>query len=165
MISKVMQIVIEANKRGYIVTDKGEVFSPKGKKRKLRKDKGGYLYFSIRIPDGDNRGVFVHRLQSYQKYGNDAVNAECTRHLDGNKENNSYANISIGSTMDNWMDIPERRRVEICATANQKYNAEIVREIREKHKNGTPMKVLMGEYNITSKGTFSHLLNKRLIDY
>ncbi len=46
-----------------------------------------------------------------------------------------------------------------------KYNTETVREIREKHKNGIPMKVLMREYNITSKGTFSYILNKRLVDY
>lgn len=165
MISKVKQIVIEANKRGYVVNKEGDVYSPKGIKRKLRKDKNGYLYFSIRMKDGKVRHVFVHRLQSYQKYGNTALYTECTRHLDGNKENNSFTNIEIGSIMDNWMDIPKKRRIEICATANQKYDVRVVKEIRDEYKKGKRMKYLMNKYGITSKGTFSHILNKRLINY
>jgi len=157
--------IIEAYRKGYRVDKFGNVYSKNGNRRALKSGKGGYLAFNIRRDNGKTWPLLVHRLQAYQKYGENLFSADCVRHLDGNKENNSYDNISIGSTMDNWMDIPERRRVEICATANQKYNTEIVREIREKHKNGTPMKVLMCEYNITSKGTFSYILNKRLIDY
>lgn len=157
--------IIEAYRKGYRVDEFGNVYSKRGNKRALRYDKWGYFVFGIRLDRGKSWPIPVHRLQAYQKYGENLFSADCVRHLDGNKENNSYDNIAIGSTMDNWMDIPERRRVEICATANQKHNTEIVKEIREKHKNGIPMRVLMCEYNITSKGTFSHILNKRLIDY
>ena len=154
-----------AIQKGYKVDSHGSVYSKSGRKRVLKYRHDGYLAFNMR---GEGRKIHVipvHRLQALQKYGTDMFKYDCVRHLNGDKTDNSFGNIEVGSTMDNWMDINEEERMRIVSTANMKYPVSVVLEIREKHKSGMRMSKLMEEYDITSKGTFSHILNKRVVNY
>lgn len=167
MYSNLNKAILIAAQKGYRVDKDGSVVSPSGRILYTSVCNKGYLRFIIRKqkPDNGHWKVYVHKLQAYQKFGIEMFDSDCVRRLDNVKTNNTYDNIDIGSIMDNWMDIPARRRMEICSTANQKYDIATVKEIRAKHRDGVSMKTLMAEYNITSKGTFSHILNKRLVNY
>ncbi len=159
--NKALLLAIE---KGYRVDKHGDVYSKHGRKRVLRTNKSGYLFFSIRIGNNKSHQVPVHRLQALQKYGSGMFKHDCVRRLNGNKGDNSWENIAIGSIMDNWMDIPANIRIKITSEANQKYSIDTVKEIRKRHKNGEKMKSLMADYGITSKGTFSFILNKRVVN-
>lgn len=165
MISKLSELIIEADNNGYTVNKYGEVFSMNGKKLKLMDDGRGYLRFSIRIPNIGSKSVRVHRFVAYKKFGEELFNAECVRHLDGNSKNNSFENIEIGTLSENSMDIPQKTRIRVSSMATQKYSIETVLEIREKYNNGDKRKDIMREYKISSTGTFWSIIHKRLINY
>ena len=86
--------------------DDGTVENAEGKRRKLQEyGRVGerYLKFNIGTPSGAYP-VRVHKLQAFQKFGEEAFQHACTRHLDGNAFNNSPDNIALGSHLDNAMD-------------------------------------------------------------
>ena len=153
--------VVESYKRGYRVTSNGEI-SKNGIIIKGRVDKAGYNTFSIRIK-GKIHKISVHRLCAYQKYGDIIFNCDCVRHIDGNPLNNKPNNIEIGTFSENMMDIPKSIRVRKSSNANKKYSDSVVLQIRKLYSDGVSMKELMGKYNISSKGTFSYILNSRLL--
>lgn len=104
-----------AAKKGYVADESGSVTGPSGKCLKLRFDGDGYLTFNVRMDSVVGRRyvrrVRVQRLVSYQKYGEASIAAGIeTRHKDGDKTNNEWSNILIGTRSDNEMDrSPEER--------------------------------------------------------
>lgn len=115
--------------RGYRVTDEG-VFLGVNNNVLINKNKG-YPCVYIKV-NGKTKVLFAHRLQAYQKYG-DAIynNGICVRHLNSDKGDNSYSNISIGTNRDNMMDKPKSERHRIGALAGKatiKYNRDEVVE-------------------------------------
>lgn len=84
------------------------------------------------------------------------------RHLDGNKLNNSFDNIAIGTSKDNWKDIPKKERYEHVTFNNMKYSVEEVLDMRDMRNRGASYAEIMDKYNISSKGTMSHIINKRI---
>lgn len=148
-----------ANKRGYKITKDGIFYGPTGKK--LIKNNKGYSYASIQI-NGGNKSVYAHRLQAYQKYGEDIYNeGMLVRHLDGDKTNNSYDNIAIGTNRDNMMDVPKEIRVKRARTAGYatiKYNHKEVYDFWINNNNSR--KKTMKYFNISSTGTLHYIINK-----
>lgn len=150
-------LVIAYNK-GYRVI-KGQVISPRGKIRKIRKSNSGDLSFRISAGSNIYGAAVVHRLVAYQKYGDELFREGIeARHLDGNRNNNNEENIVIGTHSQNMMDIPKEIRVNKARHASTKYNAEPIKKDREL---GMKYKSLMKKYNIKSKGTISYIINKR----
>lgn len=106
------EAILLAVERGYIVTENGDVYNKRGKKRKCRLNTSGYKRFNIGIGSKHNVAVDVHRLQGYQKYMNLIFNNNLQiRHLDGDCSNNNWKNISIGTCSENTLDVPKERRV------------------------------------------------------
>jgi hypothetical protein len=115
--SKANQAVQYAHERGYYVTEEGDVISPhSGKKLKLRLGTRGYWLFNGQLPAPHSQKypARVHRLLALQKFGEVALEPNIeVRHLDGNRQNNAWENIAIGSRSDNKMDIPQETRLRI----------------------------------------------------
>ena len=95
----------------------------------LKRKNKGYLCVSIKVND-KNKSLYAHRLQAYQKYGEDIYQEGlCVRHLNGDKSDNSFDNISIGTNRDNIMDRSESERKRIANLASRqtiKYNKDDV---------------------------------------
>lgn len=149
--------VINANKKGYIVDEDGNVFY-KNKKRKLTND-CNYLRFTIRC-NKVHYYIKVHQLQAYQKFGDKIFeNGIVVRHLNGNSLDNSYENIDIGTYQDNILDIPQEIRLKKAIHAssfNQKYNHK---EIYDFYMSCKSYKKTMEKFGITSKSLINYIKN------
>lgn len=145
--------------KGYTVNNDGVLFNKKGDQINLGVTKSNYKTFNLRQKNGGPRRVFIHKLQAYQKYGEDAfMEGIVVRHLDGNSLNNSFENIAIGTQSDNMMDIPKEKRI-LKASHPKHDHAAIVQD----KINGLTIKEIMAKYSISSKGTVSFIINKSLV--
>lgn len=152
-----------AKQRGYKVTEDG-VFYGVRNNILIHKNKG-YLCVSIKV-DGKNRWLFAHRLQAYQKYGDDIYQKGiCVRHLNGNKSDNSFDNIAVGTNRDNIMDRPKSERQRISALAGKatiKYNRDEV--IEYYNKCNRSRKKTIENFGM-SKAGLHYILNDRKYNY
>lgn len=146
---------------GYRISEAGIVMNPKGKVLKGTIS-NGYLVFSIRGKEKSSLKMSFHRLQSFQKYGmliyKDGVEV---RHKNGDRRDNGWDNILIGTRSENQMDIPESIRISRSlygASFIRKYKREDV--IKFHRSNGNSYKKTMEEFGISSKGTLHFILNK-----
>jgi hypothetical protein len=119
-----------AYSKGYRVDELGFPVSFSGTSLKPDKMHDGYL--RIKASNGLVRfNVMIHRLQAYQKYGN-LIYAEGVevRHMNGNKFDNSFGNVLIGTHSENMMDVPVSVRISSAIHASSfrnKYNWEEVK--------------------------------------
>jgi hypothetical protein len=145
-----------AFERGFRVSECGtRVTKPNGNPQPIRLNRQGYFVFTVHI-GSESRPCTVHRLQAYQKYGDEIYTEGLqVRHLDGNSKNNSNANILIGTSSQNHMDKPAHVRSRVAGDANRKYDAQAVRAFYA--KTGS-YKLTMLEFGITSKGTLHYIL-------
>lgn len=151
---------------GYYVDKSGQAFNPSGKKI------GGngqhaYSRFHIMINDGKKRkkvSVYIHRFQAFLKFGEKIYKKGLeVRHLDGNRLNNKWENIDIGTHSDNMMDIPKEERIKHASKGNKIYSDEQVKEMYFLyHRQGYSYRQLMDRYNISSEGTVRSLIKDRL---
>lgn len=153
-----MRIEQIAAKRGYVVTEEGVLLNPKGLKIGYFNEQG-YFASGLKV-GGKVIRLNAHRLQAFQKYGellyNDGI---VTRHLNSNKEDNSWGNIVIGSYSENMLDIPKQIRIKKAIYASsfkKKYNNEDIINFHNEHKS---YKRTMQQFNISSKGTLNYILN------
>lgn len=166
-----MRIEECAYNSGFRVTDDGNVYNSNGPVNTSRKSShkyNSYLIFYVKNNDGVLKRCKVHRLQAYQKYG-DAIYKEgiLVRHIDGNRYNNASANIEIGTSSDNQLDLPKEMR-ELRAINAAKYNPKRfdrykILGIKEDRKCGMTYNELMKKYNISSKGTISYICNHNYV--
>ena len=141
--------------KGYVIDEYGNVKN-KDKLLKCSVNINGYLKFSIRTKTESSTPVFVHKLQAYFKYGNKIFEKGIVvRHLNGNKLDNSFENIAIGTQQDNMLDKPKHKRIEWAS--HPKYDYESIKKDRLL---GMTYRELMNKYNISSKGTISYIINK-----
>lgn len=123
----------------------------------------GYRYFRITI-GGKSKCITVHRLQAYQKFGQDMFHEGTqVRHLNGNKLDNSWGNIAIGTASDNMRDIPANlrhtRSVQGGRTRSH-LTVEDVQEIRRLHSDrGWKYAEIMVEFGI-AKSTVAHIIRR-----
>jgi hypothetical protein len=164
--TKTAKATVEASKKGYLVDGSGKVWYKGKLVSGYKKYRSGvyYISLSIRYSLGESTTVYVHQLHAYQKYGEKALGDDVVvRHLNGDSLDNSWGNIAIGSMSQNLMDRPagERKAHSLIAASHQvKYDAEA---IRKDHKDGLSYRDIMIKYDISSKGTVSHIINKRQI--
>ena len=103
-----MNIYELAIEKGYYVNEIGEAFSKK-QKLSLRLKYTNPNYYCFNIRDNENKvcRILVHRLQAYQKFGDEIFKEGIVvRHLDNNSLNNSIDNIAIGTQQENMLDRP-----------------------------------------------------------
>ena len=155
-----------AHNKGYKIIAKNIIRSPKGNILKLRKDTSGYLEFRIRALNPKQRKlrhVPVHRFVAYEKYGKNLYKeGMVVRHKNGNKIDNSYDNILIGTVLENMMDIPKKERIRRAIKASskkRKLSDNEVKDIINLRKSGYTYKQIKEKYSI-AKSTLSYLFNK-----
>ena len=154
---------ILALNKGITITQDGCVIGIRGRNISYP-GKDGYLHVTLRHK-GKTNVVPVHRIQAYLKYGDEIYGKGIVvRHLNGDKTDNSWDNISIGTESENRMDIPEQERSRIAKIAASKnglsYPKEKIILIKEDLANGLTYKEIMKKHNVSSKGTISYIKNK-----
>jgi len=146
-----------AHLAGYKVLN-SVLFSPSGRRMKTQNSKG-YLMFTACF-SGQKKGILLHRLIAYQKYGSDIyVDGVVVRHIDGNSLNNSPSNLILGSASDNMMDMPKDLRIKkaLIATSHvRKYNKD---EVRIFHESSPSYKATMDRFGIKGKGHLYWILH------
>ena len=147
---------------GYKIDKNGVCYSKSGKILKGTINRSsGYIMISIRL-DNKTIKVSIHRLQAYQKYGEEMyVKGIEVRHLNGIRTDNFYDNIKIGTSSENKFDIPIEIRLYKSSNANKKYSNIIVNEIKECYISGYSYKEIKNKYNISSNGTLAYILFER----
>jgi len=162
MISKRDSYIIKAFNRGYKVSKNGKVYNPKGDVVKGTVTKEGYLKFGIRFQDINSGTIKVHRLQAYQKFGNEIfLEGIQVRHLNNIKLDNSWDNIDIGTQSENKLDMPKKQRQEIAEHASSFIKIHDHERIKEYYKNkNVSYNDIMEKFDISSKGTVSYIINK-----
>jgi len=163
---KAMDIALS---KGYRVTEDGTLIGAKGKPLKV-KIRGAQRYptFSVNVGGLSESGVYgipAHKFAAYVFYGEDVFKeGVVVRHLNGNTEDISKANIVLGTHSENNLDKdPEARRAAArkarAAQGSRPHNArfsqEQVEEIRERRKAGENGYHLAEEFGVTPQAIYS----------
>ena len=152
-----------AYEKGYRSTKDGEVIGLHGYKLKLHLHKTCNRKYFYCEYNGKVIGIPVHRLVAYEKYGRRLHDkGMVTRHKNGNRFDNSWDNILIGTQSENMMDkSPEARKwlAMIGAKAQRKLSEEEVQQLRRDRDAGSLYSELMAKYGI-AKSTVSYIVNK-----
>ena len=164
--SQAKSALIRAYEKGYRVKDNIVHGLTKGGPLILRCSQSDYLYFNIKIGKKTHK-VFVHRLVAYEKYQEKLFEPGIVvRHLNGNRKDNSFTNISIGTQSENMLDRDPKQRLSHAIKASshmRKHTKEKVAQIKADHSNGLGYKALMEKFNISSKGTLHFILNNEYV--
>ena len=150
---------IYAYEIGYRVTEDGFLQSPRGGYIGSL-NPSGYVKFSIQNKR-KRYCVLVHRLQAYQKYGEKIYQKGLqVRHLNNNKQDNSYSNIELGT---NKQNVADRDRESVLKNAiyassfTKKYDYNKVKSYYNKTKS---YKLTMQEFDISSSSALHYILKK-----
>ena len=140
------------NKKYTVVN--GELVSPRGKVLKCTITNAGYKKSTVYL-NKKNRPFDLHRFVAYIKYG-DAIFREniVVRHLNGNRLDNTYENISIGSILENMDDC---KRLGKKRGFNKKYNTN---DIYNLHKKGFSYRQIMNTLNVSSVSTVGKIVRR-----
>lgn len=131
-LSQANEVILSAYEKGYRINESGGVLSHFGKNLKLSYASNGYLVFGVKF-HGVTKVVYVHRFAAYQKYGRELFEAECVRHLDSDRGNNTLRNIALGSLSDNYGDNPKEWKKDFArkgAATRRKLSVGQVKEIK-----------------------------------
>ncbi len=130
----------------YRVGTDGSVWSKHGGNWKRLKQYTNHCeYLAIMLWTEDKQKyIFAHRLVLIAFSGPRPDGME-SRHLDGNRQNNSVENLAWGDKREQWQD-RRRHGYSHCGTGNpnSKLSDDTVREIRRLHSAGDCTKVALG---------------------
>jgi len=149
-------------KKGFRITENGDILNPKGKTLTPTPTNRGYVPLSCKH-EGETIKGSAHRLQAFQKYDEALLwKGMEVRHKNGIKTDNSFNNILIGTHSQNMMDVPESIRISRALQASILRRKHNKMEIIKFHKNnGNSYKKTKAEFNISSSGTLNYILNGR----
>lgn len=164
--SQAKAALIHAYEKGYRVRDNLVYGIVKKEPLKLRCSHSGYLFFGITIGKKVLK-VFLHRLVAYEKYQDKLFGQNIVvRHLNGNRKDNSFDNICIGTQTENMLDRDPKERLKHAIKASsfiRRFTNDQVMQIKTDHSNGLGYKALMEKYSISSKGTLHYVLNSEYV--
>ena len=174
VLPKATHHIMFVHERGYRVLRDGRVKSFTGLILKLReryKGKGRrsmdepYLEFGATDEHGKSRGVLVHRLQAYQKFGRDMFAIGLVvRHKNDCTRDNSWDDILLGTYSENIMDkTPEARKAQArkAALARRKLTMEQARNLRLLAASGDwSVKELCYEYDLKASAVYAIINNQ-----
>ena len=104
------QAIVEAFERGYIITEVGDVISPKGLIMSQFMNPKGYLEFAFRFRNGKKKNIKVHMYQAYMKFGDMSLLVKAVNHVDKNKLNNHIDNIQLSTLKEAYRRSLETKR-------------------------------------------------------
>ena len=158
--------LLHAVKKGMFVDRKGHLYGIRGARRILHHNRDGYARVRTWVPlINQYTNIMVHQLQAYQKFGDKLFKKGIqVRHLNGDRADNRWENIDIGTAYDNAMDRSKEARKKHALNAasyQRKLTDDQVRELRRLRKEGAPYKRLTKMFDI-SKGNVSDIVNFKL---
>lgn len=162
--TKNQKAIVEAYERGYRVDVDGGVTSFTGRKLVLTTSTNKTHKFSIykgyagftAVLVGWERKVWVHRLQAYQKYGDEMFRPNMVvRHKNGDSTDNPYANILLGTHSQNSLDIAPEDRIKYANYASSFMQRKDWDIIDKDRNDGLSYRALQSKYGV-SKGTLSY---------
>lgn len=162
--NKNQKAIVCADNKGYEVKEDGTVISHRNNIISQGTNTNGYPYFSIKM-DGERVTVQTHQLLAYQKFGKELFEEGIeVRHLNGDKTDNRWENIDIGTHSENMMDQPKHVRAR-KSKAGEKVGDKEALEIRQRVENNqyTTYQDLAEEYGLKSKSSISYIVNDKLI--
>lgn len=154
--------------KGYRVLEDGTLLGTKGKPLKVKR-RGAQRYptFSVNVGDLTESGVYgipAHKFAAYVFYGEDTFGeGVVVRHLNGDTEDISKANIVLGTHSENNLDKdPEVRRAAARKARaaqgkrppNARFSEEQVIEIRERRAAGENGYRLAEEFGVTPQAIY-----------
>ena len=153
--NKNQRAIVCADNKGYDVKEDGTVISHRNNIISQGTNTNGYPYFSIKM-DGERVTVQTHQLLAYQKFGKELFEEGIeVRHLNGDKTDNRWENIDIGTHSENIMDQPKHVRAR-KSKAGEKVGDKEALEIRQRVENNqyTTYQDLAEEYGVEMAPSF-----------
>ena len=146
---KLKKVLEWAINNGWEIDDSGQITNPKGEIKKGSLTYG-YLKVGIKIPELEisSYALKIHKFQAYKKYGEEIFQPGIVvRHLNGNKTDNSWENIIIGTQSDNMMDRNESDRIK-HSKERRKYSQEVKFQLIREREGGKSYGQISKEYSI-----------------
>ncbi len=160
--------VLIAHRMGIRVERDGTPIGTRGRPVKGYVNINGYRTVTFNLgkrPNRITRAVYVCWLQAFQKYGENFFLAEATRHFNGNRQDDSWDNIVIGSDQDNSMDRPKEQRqrmAQAAADAARVFTEDQVLEMRRLKQGGMSLRLLCERFSLKSKSHMSQIVNCKI---
>lgn len=146
--SKMKQVLEAIIAQGYTIDDKGVVRNPEGTIIAGSMHEG-YKKFSVRTNFTSSYAMRHHKFQAYMKFGDEIFKKGSTiKHINGNTDDNSYDNISVGAKT---VGKSIKREVE--------FTDEIKSGILADREAGVSYRKLVDKYGIP-KSTIMDFVNK-----
>lgn len=158
--------------RGYRIGDDGSVWSCHPRNRmgtfpaswrqvKVRTGKHGYVQVVLRHPDGKARTRLVHRLVLEAFVGPCQPGSQC-RHLNGQRTDNSLANLLWGTPQENAADRLSHGTARIGEASNlAKLTEDQVRPIRHRFATRQATQVQLAAENHITQANVSEIVRRR----
>ena len=167
---------------GYSVTEDGQVFSHRKRKRLLGSQGGTEVfiapeyvrpckaykqakgYLTVSISNGKRaRPVGIHQLVA-DSYISPALPGQQVRHLDGNPANNTRSNLAYGDALQNAGDRLAHGRYAAGGThINAKLTQEQAQQIRKLRREGRKVKELAAQFQVSVSTVASIIYNKSYV--
>lgn len=134
---------------GLLIMGNGDIYGSNGKLLWESDNSRGYRTVRVRMPSRKWKTYSVHVLVCEEFHGPKPFPGAQVRHLDGNSRNNTAKNLCWGTKAENEADKTRHGTVATGERNGQsKLNAQIVREIRERHASGESQRSLAREYGV-----------------
>lgn len=138
----------QASNLGRIKGKRGSILKPAIRLPETRRGPGHNHMFVVLMRKGNRHNLFVHRLV-FAAFHRPLTDGELVRHIDGNEQNNSADNLTVGTYADNYADAVQHgtnSRGEINGRAG--LTETRVRELRSRYTGGEPRQALAVEFGI-----------------
>lgn len=149
MESKLKMVLEWVVKKGWDVDEGGRVTNPKGQIREGTLT-CGYLKVGVKIPELgiSSYALKIHKFQAYKKYGEEIFNpGMVVRHLNGDRGDNSWGNIVMGTQSDNMMDRDEQDRIR-HSKERRRYSQEVKSRLVRERESGKSFGQISREQSI-----------------
>lgn len=143
---------------GYYASNLGRIWSSHSKpSRVLKQRETPYGYMLVRFVDGNQ---WVHRMV-LEAFAGERPDGFITRHLDGNKLNNSIENLCWGTHLENSRDMVRHGTVMVGESNHAaKITEEDVRVIRRDRSRGVKLRSLELRYGLTRRSVLNIIQGK-----
>lgn len=133
----------------YLVSSNGKIWSmTRGLLLKQKRDRDGYLRVDMTPDGGDDKKVAAHHIVLFGFHGKRPSGTQ-TRHLDGNKQNNSSKNLAWGTKEENAKDRHRLGEIPRGGTHGRaKLTERDVLNIRRLKATGSKIVDLASEYGV-----------------
>lgn len=164
-----MKKELEFFKKGYYVDYNGNIYNKNGRQLNGCIDKNKGYFYGFMIYNKKKYHVYFHRFVAFMKFGNMLYCDRFeVRHLNGNKTDNSFHNIVLGSHSENMLDIPDdiRKKNGLNASLHSrkyttKYDDEEIKNIKCYYYSSKSYVKTMNKFNISNKSTLFYILKNR----